>query len=96
MNVHIEIMNRPFARFLAQTYSVDRMLIFVLTGVSYVPQLATQAGNLNVPQWYESGKIIAEAHPEIPQRASPTHPPLPSRKAYIFLAKSPSGSLCLH
>ncbi len=32
------------------------------------PQLATQAGVLNVPQWYESGKIYAEAHPEVPQR----------------------------
>ena len=31
-------------------------------------QIATQAGVLNVPQWYESGKIYAEAHPEVPQR----------------------------
>ena len=40
-----------------------------LTAVSALaPQLATQAGVLNVPQWYESGKIYAEAHPEVPQR----------------------------
>ena len=35
-------------------------------------QIATQAGVLNVPQWYESGKIYAEAHPEVPQRESST------------------------
>lgn len=78
MNVHIEIMNRPFDDF-QRRHSVDRMLISVLTGVSHVLQLATQAGNLNVPQWYESGKIIAEAHPEIPQRASHAHPSSPRR-----------------
>ena len=37
-------------------------------------QIATQAGVLNVPQWYESGKIYAEAHPEIPQREHRTPP----------------------
>lgn len=49
------------------------MLVSVITEVSCFLQLATQAGNLNVPQWYESGKIIAEAHPEIPQRAFVRH-----------------------
>jgi hypothetical protein len=34
----------------------------------FLLQIATQAGVLNVPQWYESGKIYAEAHPEVPQR----------------------------
>jgi len=30
-----------------------------------------------VPQWYESGKIYAEAHPEVPQREHPyPRPPL--------------------
>ena len=36
-------------------------------------QIATQAGVLNVPQWYESGKIYAEAHPEVPQREPSTY-----------------------
>ena len=51
-------------------------------------QIATQAGVLNVPQWYESGKIYAEAHPEVPQREQHApartemcHPGLRSRSA---------------
>ena len=32
-------------------------------------QLATIAGSLDVPNWYESGKVFANQHPEIPQRA---------------------------
>lgn len=44
-------------------------------------QLATIAGSLDVPNWYESGKVFANQHPEIPQRAR--------------LAPAADGPICL-
>jgi len=34
-----------------------------------VPELATIAGSLNVPNWYEAGQVWANQHPEVPQPA---------------------------
>lgn len=56
-------------KLLSPLHCLSLLCLLLAREVGLCGQLLTKFGILNVPQWYESGRVFQEQHPDIPYRA---------------------------